>query len=299
MRIIRHPKKKRLKGSIAALGTFDGVHRGHQKVIKGAIDFAKKVGVASLAITFDPHPQQLIVPERGLKLLTTLQEREELFCELGVDGVVVIKFNKRLRKLSYESFVKKYLVEKLGVRRVFVGFDYAFGKGRKGDVHELKHLGRKHGFDVSVVPPVSADHQPIKSRMIREFVSRGDFAKAIRLLGHPYQVTGRVVKGSGRGRVLGFPTANLGLDPHKLIPAHGVYVAAIGKKKCVVNIGARPTFGTDRTVVEVHILNFNKNLRGKALKLTLIRRLRDEKQFSDVEELQRQIKKDIGKARLL
>lgn len=299
MRVIRHPKKKRLKGSVVALGTFDGVHRGHQRVIKRAVGFAKKIGVASLAITFDPHPQQLIVPERGLKLLTTLQEREELFCELGVDGVVVIKFNKRLRKLSYESFVKKYLVGKLGVRRVFVGFDYAFGKGRKGDVHQLKHLGEKFGFDVSVVSPVSADHQIIKSRMIREFVSRGDFAKAIRLLGHPYQITGRVVKGSGRGKALGFPTANLRVDPYKLIPAHGVYAGRIGKKKCVVNIGARPTFGTDSSTVEAHILNFNKNIRGKALKVNLTNRLRDEKQFSDVQKLKGQIRRDIEKVRLL
>ena len=113
MRIIRHPKKKRLKGSVVALGTFDGVHRGHQKVIKSAVRFAKKIGVASLAITFDPHPQQVIVPERGLRLLTTLREREELFCQLGVDGVVVIKFNRRLQKLSYEAFIKKYLVGKI------------------------------------------------------------------------------------------------------------------------------------------------------------------------------------------
>ncbi len=299
MKIIRHPKKKRLKGSVVALGTFDGVHRGHQKVIKNAIGFAKKIGGASLAVTFDPHPQQLIVPGRGLKLLTTLQEREELFCKLGVDGVVVIKFNKRLRKLSYESFVKKYLVGKLGVRRVFVGFDYAFGKGRKGDAHELKHLGKKYGFDVNIIPPVSANHNAIKSRMIREFMSRGDFSKAQRLLGHPYQITGKVVKGSGRGKVLGFPTANLSVDEHKLIPAHGVYAGKFGKKRCVVNIGARPTFGADGSTVEVHILNFNTDIRGKTLKVDLIKRLRDEKQFSDVQKLKGQIRRDIEKVRLL
>ena len=299
MRIIRHPKKKRLKGSVIALGTFDGVHRGHQKVIKKAVSFAKKIGVASLAITFDPHPQQLIVPERGLKLLTTLREREELFCQLNVDGVVVVKFNKRLQKLSYEGFVKKYLVGKLGVRRVFVGFDYAFGRGRKGDVSQLNKLGKKYGFEVNVVPPVSANHQFIKSRMIREFISKEDFSKALRLLGHPYQITGRVVKGSGRGKALGFPTANLKVDKHKLVPAHGVYAGEIFGKRCVVNIGARPTFGTDHTVVEVHILNFNKNLRGKVLKVDLSKRLRGEMQFSDVQELKRQISKDIRRVKVL
>ncbi len=299
MRIIRHPKKRKLKGSVVALGTFDGVHRGHQKVIRCAVSLAKKIGVASLAITFDPHPQQLILPERGLKLLTTLPEREELFCKIGVDGVVVIPFNARLQKLSYEGFVKKYLVGKLGVRRVFVGFDYAFGKGRKGDVHELKRLGQKYGFEVNVVSPVSANHNAIKSRMIREFISRGQFAKALRLLGHPYQMSGKVVKGSGRGMELGFPTANLRVDPHKLIPAHGVYAGRFGRKKCAVNIGARPSFGAGSSVVEVHILNFNNNIRGKTLRVALTKRLRDEKQFSDVAELKRQIQRDVDRAKRL
>lgn len=293
MRIIRHPKKKKLKGSVVALGTFDGVHRGHQKVISSAVNYARKIKAASLAITFDPHPQQLIVPERGLKLLTDLREREELFCDFGVDGVVVIVFNRKMQKLSYEKFVKKYLVNKLGVKKVFVGFDYAFGKGRAGDVGHLRRLGQKYDFEVVVVPPVSANHHPIKSKMIRELISQGKFSQALRLLGHPYQITGKVVKGSGRGKVLGFPTANLTVDPHKLIPAHGVYAGLADGKKCVVNIGARPTFGADQTVVEVHIVKFHRNIRGKILKVILTKRLRDEKQFSDVEQLKKQIRKDL------
>ncbi len=299
MRIIRHPRKKKLKGCVVALGTFDGVHRGHQKVIKSAVAFAKKIKAASLAITFDPHPQQLIVPNRGLKLITTLPEREELFCELGVDGVVVIRFSKKHQQLSCRAFVKKYLVDKLGVKRVFVGFDYAFGKGRKGDVFELKKLGREFGFEVGVIQPVSCQKHVIKSRIIREFISQGRFAQAIRFLGHPYVVTGKVVKGSGRGKGLGFPTANLKVDKNKLIPAQGVYFGLVGKRKCVVNIGARPTFGAGQTVVEVHILNFKQNIRGKKLKLDLLKRLRDEKQFSDVKKLKKQIHKDINQARLL
>ncbi|MFC1571062.1 bifunctional riboflavin kinase/FAD synthetase [Candidatus Margulisiibacteriota bacterium] len=299
MKIIRHPRKKKLKGCVVALGTFDGVHLGHQKVIKAAVQYAKKIKVASLAITIDPHPQQLIVPERGLKLLTTLQEREDLFCRLGVDGVVVTRFNKRMQNLSYEAFVKKYLVGKLGIRRVFVGFDYAFGKGRKGDVSQLKKLGQKYKFAVSVVPAVKAAGQAVKSRVIRELVSQGNFSRALRLLGHSYQITGKVGRGEGRGRGLGFPTANLKTDPHKLIPAHGVYAGRAGKRKCLVNIGARPTFGAGQAVVEVHILNFHKNIRGKTLKVDLMKRLRTERQFSDVEALKQQIFKDIKQARLL
>ncbi|MBU1026917.1 MAG: bifunctional riboflavin kinase/FAD synthetase [Candidatus Margulisbacteria bacterium] len=299
MRIIRHPRKKKLKDCVVALGTFDGVHRGHQKVIKSAVAYAKKVKAASLAITFDPHPQQLIIPKRGLKLITTLAEREELFCELGIDGVVVIRFSKKHQQLSARAFVKKYLVDKLGVKRVFVGFDYTFGKARKGDVSELKKLGREFGFEVTVIKPVSCQKHVIKSKLIREFVSQGRFSQAIRFLGHSYRLTGKVIKGSGRGKELGFPTANLKVDKNKLIPAQGVYFGLVGKRKCVVNIGARPTFGAGQTVVEVHILNFKKNIRGKNIKVNLLKRLRDEKQFSDVKRLKDQIQRDVNHARLL
>ena len=299
MRIIRHPKKKKLKGSVVALGTFDGVHRGHQRIIKETVKFANKTGVASLAITFDPHPQRLIVPERGLRLLTTLKEREELFCDLGIDGVVVIRFRKEMRKLSAKEFVKRYLVHKLGVSRVFVGFDYAFGKDRTGDVTHLKKFGKQYGFGVTVIPPVSTNHAAIKSRVIRKLISQGEFGKAVRLLGHPYEITGKVGRGSGRGKSLGFPTANLKVDPNKLIPAHGVYAGKVNGKKCAVNIGARPTFSRGSTEVEVHILNFNKNIRGKTLKVQLTKRLRDELQFSDVEKLKKQVKRDIDRVKQL
>jgi riboflavin kinase/FMN adenylyltransferase len=299
MRIIRHPRRKSLKGCVVALGTFDGVHRGHQAVIRKAVAFSKKIKACSLALTFDPHPQQLIVPKRGLKLLTTLKEREELFYRQGIEGVLVIKFSQHLRKLSYERFIKNYLVNRLGVSRVFVGYDFAFGHGRAGDVSNLRQLGEKYGFQVTVVPPVVANHRHIKSSNIRELVSRGSFSEALRLLGHPYPISGRVVRGMGRGKELGFPTANLQVDDHKLIPAQGVYAGRVEGKKCAVNIGSRPTFGVDHTLVEVYILNFKGNLRRKTIKVDLIKKLRSEIQFSDVEDLKEQIKKDILKVKRL
>jgi riboflavin kinase/FMN adenylyltransferase len=295
MRVIRHPQKKGLKGAVVALGTFDGLHRGHQKILKAAVVYSRKIGVASLAITFDPHPQQIIAPERGLKLLTTLPEREELFCKMGVDGVVVIRFSRHLKKLSYGNFVKRYLVGKLGVRRVFVGFDYAFGRGREGDVTQLKKLGKKYGFEVAVIRAVNQGGQAVKSSRIRQLLSQGEFSEALDLLGHPYQISGRIARGAGRGKGLGFPTANLKTNLDKLLPAHGVYAGMTMGKKCVVNIGARPTFGAGNTVVEVHILNFDRNIRGKTLKVYLTHRLRNEFQFADVEELKKQIKKDLEK----
>ncbi len=156
MRIIRHPNKGKLNRPVVALGTFDGVHLGHQKIIKAAVSYANRVGAHSAAITFDPHPQELIAPERGLKLLTTLAEREELFCRYGVESVVVIGFTPKMKSLSYSRFVKRYLVDRLGVRHVFVGYDYAFGRGRIGTAAELKVLGRKYDFGVTVIPPVMA-----------------------------------------------------------------------------------------------------------------------------------------------
>lgn len=282
--------------TVIALGTFDGVHRGHQLVIKRTVQAAKKIGAKALVVTFDPHPQQVIVPQRGLRLLTTLKEREALFCALGIDRTAVIRFNERLRRLSEEEFVKKYLVEGLKVRQIFVGYDYAFGKGRSGGVAELRRLGQKYGFSVKVISPVKVGKRTVKSSLIRELISQGEFNRAVKLLGHPYQIEGRVVKGTGIGKGLGFPTANLSISPQKLIPARGVYAGRFGKYRCAINIGGRPTFGGgNETIFEAHILHFHGRLRGQRVALTVERRLRDEKQFSDVAELKKQIARDISR----
>lgn len=297
MRIIRHPEKSKLYHPVVALGTFDGVHLGHRKIIEAAVRFARKIKAHSAAITFDPHPQEVVAPERGLHLLTTLHEREELFTQVGIDAVAVIKFNHRLQNLSYSEFVKSYLVKRLGVRWIFVGYDYAFGKERTGNAEVLKKSGRKYGFGVTVIPPVKVEHHIIKSGKIRGLISSGKFEAALHMLGHPYRITGKVIKGAGRGKEMGFPTANLKVDKRKLLPAQGVYAGFVEGKKCVVNIGSRPTFGADHSLAEVHILNFSKNIRGKILAVDLFHRLRDEKQFSDVAELREQIKKDVARSR--
>ncbi|MBN3033378.1 MAG: bifunctional riboflavin kinase/FAD synthetase [Candidatus Saganbacteria bacterium] len=299
MRIVRHPRKGKLHRPVVALGTFDGVHVGHKKVIEAAIKRAHRLSAHSAVVTFDPHPQEVVAPERGLRLLTTLAEREELFASLGVDAVVVSGFSAGLRRLSGREYVERYLVGRLGVRHVFVGYDYAFGRGRADNPAGLKKLGARCGFGVTVLPPVRCGGQIVKSALVRDLISRGDFARALKLLGHPYRITGKVVSGDGRGRELGFPTANLKVDPRKLIPAHGVYFGYIDGKKCLVNIGSRPTFRTGRVTVEAHILNFRGRLGGKTLKLDLFRRLREERQFSDAEKLVAQIKKDIVRARAM
>jgi riboflavin kinase/FMN adenylyltransferase len=293
MRIIRHPRKNLLHAPVVALGNFDGVHLGHQQVIKTAVKEAKKLGADSAVITFDPHPQEVIAPERGLRLLTTLQEREALIKTLGVSEVIVLKFDQHLLGLSAHEFNEKYLVNQLGVREVVVGYDYAFGRGRRAGIAELK----KFGFKVVVVPAVKKSGVIAKSGKVRELLSTGDFKNALKILGHPYRLTGRVGRGDGRGINLGFPTANIYVDPRKLLPAEGVYAGFVGKKKCVVNIGSRPTFGAGKLQVEIHLLNFSGDLRGKTIRVDLTRRLRHEKQFADVEALKAQIRKDIARVR--
>lgn len=303
MRIIRHPRKSRLKSPVVALGNFDGVHRGHQRVISAAVARARQLKTHSAVITFDPHPQEVVAPERGLRLLTTLAEREAEFLALGVDSVVVINFSHQLKERSYTDFVKNYLVNRLGIRQVFIGYDYAFGRGRSGSVQGLKKLGRQFGFQVSVIPPVKVVGRPAKSGWIRELLSRGEFATALKFLGHPYIISGRVVRGRGVGRRLGFPTANLELDPRKLIPAQGVYFGRVSgipgstrPRKCLVNIGSRPTFGQSDLLVEVHLLHYRGNLLGRRLKVELFSRLREERQFADADKLKAQIKKDVVRA---
>ena len=210
-----------MQRSVIALGNFDGVHLGHQRILKDAASFAGRKKLRSLAITFNPHPQQFIAPERGLKLLTTLAERKELMLGLGIQAIKVIRFDRRLRGLGYQEFIQKYISHKLRAAYVFVGYDFNFGRERAGGVSHLRRLGRKYGFVVKVIRPVKEKQHLVKSSTIRKLIAQGDFDHAITLLGHPYRLTGKVVHGSHRGRDLGIPTANLRLDEHKLVPSTG------------------------------------------------------------------------------
>ena len=292
MKIIKFRNVK-AKDIVLALGNFDGVHAGHRKLIYEALKYAKKNKLPCFTMTFDPHPQEVVSPGRGLCLLTTLPERLDLMRRLGVDGVIIKDFSREISKLSPEKFIYDFLVKHLKVKKVFIGYDFAFGHNRSGTISILKKLGDKYAFAVNSVSPVMAHEHIVKSSTIREMLARGDFSKAVKLLGHPYTITGKVVKGRGRGRVLGFPTANLQIAEDKLVPAHGVYVGMFGRKKCVINIGSRPTFAEERFAVEVHVHGFHGNLRGRTIRVDLYKRLRDEFHFSDVEKLKQQIRKDV------
>lgn len=294
MNIIRFKRNSKASDIVLVLGNFDGVHVGHRKLILEAVKYSKKHRLPCFAMTFDPHPQEVVSPGRGLCLLTTLSERIEHMRSLGVDGVIVKVFSRAISKLPPEKFIYDFLVRQLKVKKVFVGYDFAFGHKRSGTVPILKRLGDKYGFAVNAVRPVMTHGHIVKSSTIRDMLSRGDFGRAIKLLGHPYTLTGRVVKGRGRGMVLGFQTANLSIAEDKLVPAHGVYVGRVRDRKCVINIGSRPTFAEERFAVEVHIPGFHGNLRGEVIQVDLYRRLRDEIHFADVEKLKKQIKKDVS-----
>jgi riboflavin kinase/FMN adenylyltransferase len=299
MKIIKFAKNAKTKDIVLILGNFDGVHLGHQKLIHEATKYAKKNKLPCFAMTFDPHPQEVVNPGRGLSLLTTLSERIALMRGLGVDGVIVKEFNKKISNLPAEKFIYDFLVEHLKVRKVFVGYDFAFGHNRSGTISVLKKLGGKYGFAVNAVKPVMTHGHLVKSSTIRDMLTRGNFSKAVKLLGHPYTMTGKVVRGRGMGNKLGFPTANLKLADDKLVPAYGVYVGHVGERMCVINIGSRPTFAEFGFAIEVHIPDFHGNLRGKVLQVDIFKRLRDEIHFSDVEKLKQQIRKDIEKAKKL
>ncbi|MCX5751713.1 MAG: bifunctional riboflavin kinase/FAD synthetase [Candidatus Saganbacteria bacterium] len=297
MQIITDLKKLKIKDAIVVLGTFDGVHKGHQQIIKSAVRYAWLKKKPSVVVTFDPHPQRVIAPQRGLRLLTSLAEREALIAELGVDYLVVIRFDAKLQKLSYVQFIKKILVGYLKASTVFVGFDFGFGYGRSGKTEDLRKTAEQAGIEVKVVRPVRDLFTIVKSSLIRECLAKGQFNKAKQLLGRGYILEGKVVKGVGRGRELGFPTANLLVHPDKLIPAHGVYAGHAwvdGRRyKAAIYIGSRPTFPEKEVTVETYLLNFNRNIVGKTLKLELLEYFHGDLQFSDVDELIRRIKKDI------
>ena len=226
--------------------------------------------------------------------MTTLSERKSLLKSFGIEKVQVIKFNKNIQELSYETFIEKHLTRKLRAQIVFVGFDYAFGKNRSGSVKELRKLGKEFSFGVKVIRPVKKNHHIIKSSLIRNLITHGNFNEGVGLLGHPYRITGLVVSGHSRGRELGVRTANLKLDQDKLIPQMGVYLGKAGNHKCVINIGNRPTFGAQSFAIEVHLLRFDKDLYKKKLAVDLHKKIRDEIHFADIEDLKAQIHKDIA-----
>jgi riboflavin kinase/FMN adenylyltransferase len=281
------------------VGTFDGVHRGHQGVISLMRKTADAQGLRVVVVTFDPHPQIVLAkPGREpLALLTTIEERCERLAHVGVDEVVVIPFTHEFAQTSAESFIRQ-LVSTIDVQHFFIGHDHAFGKDRGGNEELLRHLGVELGFDVERIPPLETDGLVVSSTLVRAALKSGDVEAATAMLGKPYALRGTVVQGDGRGRTLGIPTANIvPTNPHKLMPANGVYVVSMlidgSEHVGMANIGVRPTFTNDTApTLEVHILQFDNDLYDTTLDVQFHARLRGEQKFGSREEFLAQLEHD-------
>jgi riboflavin kinase/FMN adenylyltransferase len=286
--------------TILTIGVFDGVHRGHQHLIA---ELNKKVshrGLLSGVVTFYRHPQEVLSPGTKLTFLTSFAERTKLIKNLGIDLIAPLSFTAQLSQLSARNFVS-LLQEHLKMKGLVVGPDFALGRGREGNIPKLESLGQELGFDVTPVPYLLIEGQVVSSTNIRKALTQGDMSKVAQLLGRYFSLTGVVVPGVVRGQSLGFPTANIALEPRQALPPDGVYITwawVDGKAhRAVTNIGVRPTFGSGQRTVEVHIIDFQEDLYGRKLTIELVERVRDEFHFTTAAELKMQISKDVEQAK--
>lgn len=285
------------------IGNFDGVHLGHRKLFCQVSELAHRHQGTSIAVTFEPHPLKVVRPEIGIKLISNYEQKVELIEMAGLDVLLALPFTPEFAGMEAETFVERVLVGALGVRELVVGYDYAFGRGRRGNPEFLREQGRQKGFGVTVIEPYAVDGIVVSSSKVRELVAAGRMREVRKLLGRYYQIRGVVRVGKKRGgAVLGFPTANLALNEEDLCPKHGVYVTqVIYNGRCyggVLNIGYNPTFGDTRLAAETHIFDFNEDIYGQPIKINLLHHLRGEMKFSGPAELAAQIAKDVEAARL-
>lgn len=285
------------------VGTFDGIHRGHQAVLTEIVERARAADRAAVLVTFDPHPLEIVAPERAPALLTTADERRLLWPLFGLDYVHLVRFTEAVRQMSPEAFVREVLIARLRVGELVIGYDHGFGKDRSGDVDVLRRLGSELGFAVDVVGPVEAGSEPVSSSRVRRAVEAGDLAAAELALGRRYSALGRVERGAGRGRELGFPTANVRLeDPRKCLPPDGVYAVRVELDgelhDGMANLGGRPTFDEDERALEAHILDWDGGaLYGARPVIEFVARLRAVARFDGPRELARQLEADRRAAR--
>ncbi len=291
-------------GSVVTVGTFDGVHRGHWQVLQETRSRAEQDGRRSVLLTFHPHPLRILRPEVAPALLTTPLEKEEILAESGLEYAVFLPFSRTLAQFSPERFVRDVLVDRLHLRRLVIGYDHGFGKGRSGDVETLRDIGRRLGFEVHVVPAVQLDGEPVSSSRIRHALQEGDVVAAAAGLGRPYAFRGTVVRGLGRGRHLGFATANIEApSPDKLLPREGVYVVRARVRgqmhDGVLHLGPRPVFQDAPPSIEVHLFDFDDQLYGEDMRVEFCQRLRDIHAFATVDALVAAIRADCDAARAL
>jgi riboflavin kinase/FMN adenylyltransferase len=287
-------------GSVVTIGSFDGVHIGHQRLIRRVRETADRTGMRSIAVTFDPHPRCVVDPSGCPPMLSNLADRLELLGRAGAERVVVLAFTRDLRTWSADRFAAA-LVERLGMRRLLVGPGFALGRGREGTIEFLRTVGRQGGFTVTSIAPSMRGGAVVSSGRIREAIATAKFADAVAMLGRPYVLEGRVERGDGRGAGLGVPTANLRVDPGRCIPSAGVYAgwldAGDGWRPAATGVGTRPTFGGGSITVEAHVLDFDGDLYDREVRLALVRRLRPERAFASIPALVTAMAHDIARTR--
>ena len=288
-----------------AIGSFDGVHLGHQAVIGRAVDVAGERKVGSGVVTFHPHPMSVLRPELAPHELSTLERRAQLIEQLGPDELVVLRFTREFSELDHERFAERVLSEALGARHVVVGGNFRYGHRAQGTVETLEEQGRRFGFSVEAAPLLELNGVPVSSSRIRDLIAAGDVEQAALLLGRPPWVEGTVIRGDGRGRGLGFATANLSPAPRSALPVRGVYAGRAHlddrSRPAAISVGFNPTFSDarDRVRIEAHLLDFDEDIYGRRLRLDLVRRLRDEERYASIEKLVAQVHRDIAAVRAL
>ncbi len=303
MQIIRglHNLRPEHRGCVATIGNFDGVHLGHQAVFRHLRERGADLGLPTAVVTFEPQPMEFFAPQDAPARLTRMREKLLAIKDAGINRVVLLEFGAKMAAMEAGDFVQELLVDGLGVRYLFVGDDFRFGRERAGDIEMLRQVGHQHAFIVENMNTFLLGEERVSSTRIREALSRGDMRVAEHNLGRPYRICGRVAHGDERGHAIGFPTANLNLH-RRVSPLHGVYavmVYGLGEPRSgVANIGNRPTVdGDDRHLLEVHLFDFSRNIYGKHLEVEFCKKLRPEQRFESLEQLGQQIKLDVAAAR--
>ena len=288
---------KPLGNTVITIGTFDGVHVGHRKIIKRIVESAENSALESAVLTFFPHPRMVLQKEVGIELINTIEERKQILENTGIDHLIVHPFTRAFSRLTAQEYIEEVLVKKLQAKKVIIGYDHRFGRNRNADIEDLRKYGEKYGFEVEEISKQDVDEVAVSSTKIRKALQEGDVEKANTYLGSNFLLTGTIVKGKGLGKDLGFPTANLKIEEtYKLIPKTGVYVvkSLIDDQEFfgMMNIGYNPTVGGSEKTIETYFFNLDKNLYGKKLQIEMLKRIREEKKFSGVEELIGAMKED-------
>ncbi|HSG30747.1 MAG TPA: bifunctional riboflavin kinase/FAD synthetase [Thermodesulfobacteriota bacterium] len=298
MQLLIDPKENIGKSVCATIGIFDGVHLGHKSIIDQVKKEARAKGLSSCVITFDPHPQEVLTGQK-LPFITPFEKRVKLFEKEDIDIAVCFTFDKEFSKITAEQFIRDTLVNVLNLKEIFIGHDFVFGSKRGGNYELLKKMGNELGFKATIIDPVTNGSNVISSTAIRNLILEGHISKANKYLGRNFSLEGTVTEGEKRGRLLGFPTANLKTD-WELLPKPGVYITLthLGKNthRSITNIGFRPTFGKNSLLIESHIFNFSSEIYGDEIRIEFLSRLRDEKKFGGLEELKQAISQDVKTA---